>query len=91
MCAVCSEVVAKETGYSTGFLTSDSSHPLFAFNYTTLHKDHLRQWSKYEEFERLVADFVASGLYAGPPILPSTEPFVTPMYRMGRAYKIGKE
>ena len=68
-CFVCGEEVT-EDGYTTRFLTDDPNSPLHEFNYLHFHSAHLPLWPRLAEFRRLVHDFVASGKYEGPPILP---------------------
>lgn len=71
VCAVCGKDVASDW-YTTDHLVDDPRHPLFRFNYVHFHRAHLHLWSEYAEFVRLVGDFVRSGQYEGPPILPES-------------------
>lgn len=69
VCASCGEVV-KEDWYTTDHITDDTTSPLYWFNYLHFHKRHLRSWSEFERFRKLMESFEASGQYEGPPILP---------------------
>lgn len=69
VCVVCGEEI-REDWYNTEFLTDDRQSPLFEFNYLHFHRRHLRPWSRFEEFRKLVVEFESSGAYEGPPILP---------------------
>lgn len=68
-CVVCGEEI-KGKWYTPGFLTDDPTSPLFEFNYLYIHPSHVSLWPRLAEFSRLVEDFVKSGNYEGPPILP---------------------
>lgn len=68
-CVVCNEEI-NGPWYSPDFLTDDPTSPLYEFNYIYLHRSHILLWPRLAEFQRLIEDFVDSGKYEGPPILP---------------------
>jgi len=69
VCVVCGENI-KDDWYTTDYLTDEPASPLFRFNYVHCHRSHLHLWNQYEVFRGLVEEFVRSGKYDGPPILP---------------------
>jgi hypothetical protein len=88
ICFECGEQISADELFETRHLTDDESDPLHEFNYITLHRHHLEQWSRYSEFERLVTAFQNSSRYmAYDPILPGA-PHRAPPARIGKIYSI---
>lgn len=70
MCSFCGQNNNDSGWYTTDHLTDDPASPLYEFNYIRLHCAHVLLWPRLAEFRQLIADFVSSGGYEGPPILP---------------------
>ena len=71
-CIVCHEPIGHTKDcFSTEYLTSDPSNALYAYNYINIHRDHLEQWDRWDEFARLATLLQASDAWNGARILPS--------------------
>jgi hypothetical protein len=67
LCAVCGQPILDPDDYlGFGLLTSDPGSVLFRFNFLHLHRSHVGQWDRYEEFRRLVEAMQSSEAWDGP-------------------------
>jgi hypothetical protein len=70
-CVVCHRTIAGLSDYySTEYITADSTHELFAYNYLTFHRSHLAEWEKWGKFRELTSLLLASDAWSGAGILP---------------------
>lgn len=61
-CSVCSEEITDPEDYILiPALTRDSTHPLFGFNFTHLHKSHMGQWEDLNKVIPLMKQLSKSG------------------------------
>jgi hypothetical protein len=75
LCDVCGQPISDPDDYlGLGLLTSDPGNPLFRFNFRHLHRSHIGQWERYEEFRRLVEAMQASEAWDGPRLVFADRP-----------------
>lgn len=67
ICIVCrSEVLNPDDYLLIGYLADPEKHPLGTFNYTHLHKIHIRDWRQARAFLALAKAVLAEGKWQGP-------------------------
>jgi hypothetical protein len=66
-CALCGlRIVNPDDQLPSGLLASDRRDPLYEFNFLEFHRDHLRDWTRYEEFKSAVENAQQSERWDGP-------------------------
>lgn len=66
-CAICGEEVREPDDYlMIGYLFDPASDPLSSFNYTHLHKSHIRQWNLAGDFLAFANTTLSRGNWRGP-------------------------
>ena len=67
MCDACNEEILRPDDWLfVSHLTSDSSDPLYRFNYRHLHRSHVTSWPEREVLESLLRPRVEAGEFKGP-------------------------
>jgi hypothetical protein len=65
-CVVCGNQVLNPDDYLLiGYLGDPTTEPLAKFNYTHLHKSHIRDWKQADEFLVLARAAASSGQWQG--------------------------
>lgn len=68
-CVVCGEEISvPDDHFGVGFLTEDTTSPVFEFNYLHLHRSHFARWERAAEFRRRIEIFQASDDWEGPTV-----------------------
>jgi hypothetical protein len=74
---VCGRPILDPDDYlGLGLLTSDPGSALFGFNFLHLHRSHVGQWDRYEEFRRLIEAMQRSEAWDGPWLVFEEKPKV---------------
>ena len=65
-CVVCGNQVLDQDDYLLiGYLGDPATEPLAKFNYTHLHKSHVRDWNQADEFLAIARAALAAGRWRG--------------------------
>ena len=75
-CVVCGDPVLEgpgNDGLTTSLLSTEEDHPLFAYNFTCIHREHLEDWSQLAEFRQAVARAIEAGRWRGEPFVRRTQ------------------
>jgi hypothetical protein len=75
LCEVCERPILDPDDYlGLGLLTSDPGNALFRFNFLHLHRSHVGQWDRYQEFRRLIEAMQRSEAWDGPRLVFEEKP-----------------
>jgi|GEM_PF-5118331 len=67
ICTTCGEEI-HENWCNAELLTSDTTSPLYEFNFLHFHSAHLAAWPRFEQLRTLIEELEHAGSYEGPPI-----------------------